>query len=118
MATFATGGELAGLVIGISRMIVVRQVASHALRRGPGEDSVRVTLGALEGGVGPGQWKAGELRVVEAGARPDVYVVTALAGGGKFRRHMVQRCGLLIVRKVAGDALRARSEERRVGKEG
>ena len=107
MATLATGGELAGLVIGISRMIVVRQVASHALRRGPGEDSVRVTLGALEGGVGPGQWEAGELRVVETGARPDVYVVTALAGGGKFCRHMVQRCGLLIVREVAGDALRA-----------
>ena len=109
MATLATGGELAGLVIGIGRVIVVGQVASHALRRRPGEDSVRVALGALEGGVRPGQCETGELRVVEAGACPNIYVVTALTGGGQLRRHVVQRRGSLIVLKVAGDAFRAES---------
>ena len=107
MATLATGGELAGLVIGIRRAIVVGQVAGQALRRGPGEDSVGVTLDALDGGVRPSQCETGELRVVEAGARPDVYVVAALAGDRQLRRHVVQRCGSLIVLKVAGDALRA-----------
>lgn len=109
VTTLATGGELTGLVIGIGRAIVVRQVASHALRRHPGEDSVRVALGALDGGVRPGQCEAGELRVVEAGARPGVDVVTALAGDGQLRRHVVQRCGSLIVLKVARHALRAQS---------
>ena len=109
MTTLATGGELAGLVIGIGRFIVVRQVASHALRRRPGEDSVGVTLGALQGGMRPGQWEVGELRVVKAGARPGVDVVATQAGGWQFRRHMVQRCGSLIVLKVAGDAFRAQS---------
>src|ERR1019366_3070184 len=70
MTTLATGGELAGLVIGIRCAIVVRQVASRALRRRPGENSVGVTLGALDGGVRPGQCEAGELRVVEAGTGP------------------------------------------------
>ena len=107
MATLATGGELAGLVIGIGGAIVVGQVASHALRRCSGEDSVRVTLGALDSGVRPSQCETRELRVVEAGARPDINVVTALAGDGQFRRHVVQRCGTLIVRQVARDALRA-----------
>jgi hypothetical protein len=107
MTTLATGGKLAGLVIGIGRVIVVGQVASHALRRRPGEDAVRVTLGALDGGVRPGQWETGELRVVEAGACPDIYVVTALTGGGQLRRDVVQRRGTLIVLQVAGDAFRA-----------
>jgi len=109
MATLATGGELAGLVIGIRRVIVVGQVARDALRRRPGEDSVRVTLGALDHSVRPGQWEAGELRVVEAGAGPDVNVVTALAGDRQLRRHVVQWRGTLIVLEVAGDALRAES---------
>ena len=109
MATLATGGELAGLVIGIRRAIVVGQVAGQALRRGPGEDSVGVTLDALDGGVRPGQREAGELRVVEAGAGPDVNVVAALAGDRQLRRRVVQRRGTLIVLKVAGDAFRAES---------
>ena len=107
MTAFAAGGEFARLVIGIRGAIVVRKVAGHALRRCPGEDSIGVTLRALDGGVRPGQREAGELRVVKAGARPDVDVVTALAGGWQFRRHMVQRRGALIVLKVAGHALRA-----------
>jgi hypothetical protein len=45
--------------------------------------------------------------VVEVGARPDVNVVAVLASDWEFRRHVVQRCGALIVLKVAGDALRA-----------
>ena len=84
-------------------------MASHALHRRPGEDPVGVTLGALDGGVRPGQWETGELRVVEAGARPGVDVVATLAGDWQLRRHVVQRHGALIVLKVAGHALRAQS---------
>ena len=47
MTTLATGGELAGLVVGIGGFLEIGQVASHALRRHPREDAVRVTLGAL-----------------------------------------------------------------------
>ena len=107
MAPFAGGGELAGLVVGIRRAIEVGQMASHALRRRPGKDPVGVTLGALNAGMRSGQCETRELRVVETGARPDVNVVTALAGDWEFRRHVVQRCGALIVLTVASDALRA-----------
>ena len=109
VTTLAAGGELAGLVVGIRGVIVVGQVAAHALLRRSGKDSVCVTLGTRDGGMRAGQRETGELRVVKAGAGPHVNVVTVLTGGGEFRRHVVQRCGAPIVLEVAADARSAQS---------
>ena len=109
MAAVARGRELTGQVVGVSRVIVIGQVASNTLRSQARRETVGVTLRALQGGVRSGKREGGELVVVEFRAGPHVYAVAGLAGDREIRGHVVQRFGSLIVLQMAGDALRAQA---------
>ena len=94
MVRVVGGGEIVG-------------VAAKAGDRCSGEAIPYMALRAGQSGVRPRQRKPRDLAVIEPSPLPHVHAVTALTGGGKTRRHMVQRGRCLIIPQVAGHALRA-----------
>ena len=99
-------------VIGIGRLLIVRQVAGRALRRGPGVLSVQVALGACGLNVRAGQLEPRQA-VIELRPLP----VRSVVATGTIRRElaggMVRVLHRLIVRNVAAIAIPARRRERR-----
>lgn len=92
-------------VVGIVRLLIIRHVASRAIRRSSLESPADVTGRALQGGMHPGQSEARELQVIELHIEPRHHVVTFLAGGREPRADVARPGRLLEVLGVAGVAL-------------
>jgi hypothetical protein len=92
-------------VVGVIGLLEVWQMAAHAGCRSAFELVIKVTLVALQGGVGAGKSKAGEFQMVEVDAEPGVHRMALFAGGGKPGRRVRRASSLLIVLGVAGVAL-------------
>ena len=95
--------ETCGLVIRVSRAVVVRLVATHTCRRQRRVVVVYVATGAGHGGVRAGQ-RERRCVVVERGPTP---IGGAVAGITRIREPdlcVVRICGFVVVRQVTGYA--------------
>ena len=76
-------GQPGGNVRRVSGRDKVRLMAGKTCGGCALESVVNVACYAVEGGVHPGQCKAGQLEVIELGPEPVVHRVTALTGSGE-----------------------------------
>lgn len=83
-----------------SRCIVVFKMARNAVCRGPLENIIHMTVGALQQGMRPVENKAGERSMIEKG-KPSVHAVAHFALERKFRGHMIDRFRVHVVRVMA-----------------
>jgi len=98
-------------VIGVARALVILDVTRYAGRLRACEFSSHVAVGALQSRVGPGQRKAGNLRVIELGADPRIHPMTLLAGHRERGGDVVRAGRPLKIVHMAGIALRLQSLE-------
>ncbi len=83
VASLASLWEAGLRVIGIGRLLEIRQVATHAGCGRSGKFPAQVAGGAIKRRVRSGQGKPGLLQVVELSAEPGIGVVTLFACGWK-----------------------------------
>ena len=82
---------------GIARLGEVRQMTTDAGRRRAGKLPAHVAGGAVQGGVRPRQWEAGELQVIKLRAQPIVHTVTLRARRRKIQRQVAWGSGLVVL---------------------
>lgn len=88
-------------VVGVGRLLEIRQVTTHTRRRGPLVLAAHVAGRAIETGVGSRQSKASHFQMIKGGAKPGRDLVTLLTTGRESRGRVVRRRRLLIGRGVA-----------------
>lgn len=98
-------------VVGVARLLEIRQVAAHAGGRRSRVLSTRMTGDTVQGRVHPGQSEVREFQVIKLRAQPGVNRVALLALDRKPGSNMIGCGRLLVSTLVAGVALGRKSLE-------
>lgn len=108
VALLASLREIRLHVVGVGRLLVIRQVTRHARRVSQLVIVIDVALGTLKAGVSPGEGKACSC-MVEASTVPGAGIVALLATLRETRLHVIGIGRFLIIRQVAGNTRRVRA---------